>query len=76
MTSCAGNIPPLQCVTRVYSLGLLSETPTDHRLPVRVDLEVQGLGRWQRDLSVYLPTKEQMDKRAQRLAEGPSLRSD
>jgi len=66
---------PLRFVTRVYSLGLLSQTPNDNRLLVRVDLEVQGLGRWQRDLSVCLPTKEQMDKHAQQLAERPSLRS-
>jgi hypothetical protein len=60
---------PLRCVTRVHGLDLLSETPKDNRLPVRVDFEVQGLGRWQRDLSVYMPTREQMDKRAQQLAE-------
>jgi hypothetical protein len=66
---------PLRCVARVHSLELLSETPKDTRLPVRVDFEVQGLGRWQRDLSVYMPTREQMDKRAQQLAERPSLRS-
>jgi len=66
---------PLQCVTRVHSLEMLSETPKDNRLPVRVNFEVQGLGGWQRDLSVYLPTKEQMDQRAQQLAERPSLRS-
>ena len=59
---------PLRCVTRVNSLELLAETPTENRLPVRLDLEVQGVGRWQRDLSVYLPTKEQMEKRAQLMA--------
>ena len=60
---------PLRCVTRVHSLELLSETPKDNRLAVRVDLEVQGFGRWQHDVSVYMPTSEQMDKRAQQLAE-------
>ena len=64
---------PLQCVTRVHSLELLSETPKDNRLPVRVDLEVQGFGRWQRDLSVYLPTREQMDERAQLLGGNPTF---
>jgi len=58
---------PLRCVTRVHGLELLSEAPTENRLPVRVDLEVQGFGRWQRDLSIYMPTKDQMDKRAQLL---------
>jgi hypothetical protein len=66
---------PLRCVTRVHSFELLSETPKDNRLPVRVNLEIQGLGPWQRDLSVYLPTKEQMDKRAQQLAERASVAS-
>jgi hypothetical protein len=64
---------PLRCVARVHSLELLSETPNENRLPVRVDLEVQGFGRWQRDLSVYLPTKEQMDKRSQLLGVNPTL---
>jgi len=38
---------------------------------VRVDLEVQGLGRWQHDLSIYMPTKEQMIERARLLASRP-----
>jgi hypothetical protein len=59
---------PLRCVNRVRRFELLSETPKDNRLPVRVDLEVQGVGRWQRDLLIYMPTKEQMDMRAQVLA--------
>ena len=54
---------PLQCVTRVRSFELLSETPKDNRLPVRVDFDVHGVGRWQRDLSIYIPTKVQMDTR-------------
>jgi hypothetical protein len=63
----------LQCVTRVHGFELLSETPVDHRLPVRVDLEVQGVGRWQKDLSVFVPTKEQMDTRAELQAERSRL---
>ena len=66
---------PLRCVTRVYSFELLSEIPKENRLPVRVDFEVQGLGRWQRDLPVYLPTKEQMDERSRLLAGRPTLSS-
>lgn len=60
---------PLQCVTRVRSVELLSEIVKDHRLPVRVDFEVQGIGRWQRDLSVYMPTRDQMDKRTKLLGQ-------
>lgn len=55
---------PLQCVTRVRGFELLSGTPVKYRLPVRVDFDVQGVGRWQRELSVYMPTKEQMEKQA------------
>lgn len=59
---------PLRCVTRVHSFELLSDIPTDNRLPVRVDFDVQGLGRWQRELSIYMPTNEQMEERARLLA--------
>jgi hypothetical protein len=64
---------PLQCVTRVRSVELLSETVKDNRLPVRVDFDVQGVGQWQRDISVYMPTSEQMAERAQLLAERSPL---
>ena len=64
---------PLQCVARVHRIELLSETAKNNRLPVRVDLELQGVGRWQRDLSIYMPTKEQMDERARLLAERSTL---
>jgi hypothetical protein len=62
---------PLQCVTRVRSVELLSEIPKDDRLPVRVDLDVQGVGKWQHNISVYMPTQEQMAKRAQMLTRVP-----
>jgi hypothetical protein len=66
---------PLQCVTRVNNIELLSEALTNNRLPVRVDFIVQGIGRWQRDLSVYMPTKEQMaSQAAQRARIAPLLR--
>jgi len=67
---------PLRCVTRVHSFELLSETPKENRLPVRVDFDVQGLGCWQHDLSIYMPTKEQMEERARLLAERPDLTTD
>jgi len=60
---------PLRCVTRVLGLELLAESSKDNRLPVRIDFDVQGVGRWQHDLSIYMPTKEQMAKRAQLLAQ-------
>jgi hypothetical protein len=51
---------PLQCVTRVRNVDLLADMPTKNRLPVRVDFNVQGVGPWTCELSVYVPTAEQM----------------
>lgn len=51
---------PLRCVTRVHSVELLSETPENNRLPLRVDLDVQGVGRWTHELPIYMPTRVQM----------------
>ncbi len=64
---------PLQCVTRVRSVEVLADAPTKNRLPVRVDLEVQGLGPWTRELSVYVPTADQMAGRAKMRAGMPWL---
>ena len=65
---------PLQCVTRVRNVELLADMPTKNRLPVRVDLDVQGVGPWTRELSVYVPTAEQMAERAKMLAGSRGLR--
>lgn len=65
---------PLRCVNRVRGIELLAEAPTNNRLPVRVDFEVQGLGQWEHELSVYIPTREQMTARAQLIAETEHLR--
>jgi hypothetical protein len=64
---------PLQCVTRVRNVKLLADTPAQNRLPVRLDFEVQGVGPWQRELSIYMPTAEQMAERAKMLASMPWL---
>jgi hypothetical protein len=64
---------PLRCVTRVRSVKVLADTPTNNRLPVHIDLEVQGLGPWTRELSIYMPTAEQMAERAKMLADTPWL---
>jgi phage baseplate assembly protein W len=53
---------PLRCVTHVRGLEVLSDTPVKQRIPMRIELEVQGLGRWQRDVRVFIPTQEQMEK--------------
>jgi hypothetical protein len=63
----------LQCIKRVHGFELLSEVPVDHRLPVRVAFDVVGVGRWQRDLSIYMPTREQMNRQAKLRAETAPL---
>lgn len=50
-----GQYTPLQCVERVFGIEILASTPTNNWLPIRVDLDVKGLGRWQRELSVCVP---------------------
>jgi hypothetical protein len=46
---------PLQCVERVYGIEILPNAPTNNWLPIRVDLDVKAVGRWQHDLSVCIP---------------------
>lgn len=77
-SSSNGARTPLQCVTRVYDVVLLSKLATQNRLPIRLDFEVQGYGRWQREVSIYMPTEEQMIEVKQRLEAYPysALRSD
>ncbi|VVD79534.1 hypothetical protein PEP31012_01020 [Pandoraea eparura] len=57
---------PLQCVTRVHTVELLSDQPSANRLPVRLRLDVNGLGTWERELRIYMPTAEQMAEIANR----------
>jgi hypothetical protein len=58
---------PLGCVIRVHSVKLLSEIPQDHKLPIRVSLDVLGVGQWQNDLSIYLLTMEELAQRSERI---------
>jgi hypothetical protein len=60
---------PLLCVTRVRNVDLLADMPTKNRLPVRVEFDVQGVGLWTRELSIYVPTAEQMAERGRRWRE-------
>jgi hypothetical protein len=46
---------PLLCVERVFGIEILADAPTNSWLPIRVDLDIKGVGRWQHDLSVHVP---------------------
>lgn len=59
---------PLQCVTRVHTVELLSDKPVANRLSVRLILDVNGLGTWERKIRVYMPTAEQMAEIGSRFA--------
>jgi hypothetical protein len=58
---------PLLCVDRVRDVEVLAEGPANQRLPVRIVLDVNGVGRWQHDISIFIHTDEQLGKVAQRI---------
>jgi hypothetical protein len=51
---------PLQCVERVRAVEALADAPENQWLPVRVDFDVRGVGRWQRELSICVPSAESL----------------
>jgi phage baseplate assembly protein W len=51
---------PLQCVERVRSIEALADAPENQWLPVRIDLDIRGVGRWQRELSICIPSAESL----------------
>jgi hypothetical protein len=64
---------PLQCVTRVLDVELLEDEPVGHRLQLRVAFNVNGFGRWEQQVFIYMPTAEQMAARARLIAKSPWL---
>jgi hypothetical protein len=53
---------PLQCIERVWKAEVVSDAkivtkPAGRWVPIRVDLEVNGVGRWTRELSVLILDK-------------------
>ena len=62
---------PLLCVERVHGIEVLADAPTKNWLPVRVDLDVKGVGRWQRDLSVCVPQERVNRPSIDELLAGP-----
>lgn len=44
---------PLMCVERVVRVSVIGQL-TDRRLPIRLDLEVAGVGAWSRDIAVHV----------------------
>ena len=48
---------PLQTVERVHSIEVIGTKSSKNWLPVRVDLDVNGVGRWQADFSILIPSE-------------------
>jgi hypothetical protein len=63
---------PLLCVDRVHGIEVLADAPSNNWLPVRVDLDVKGVGRWQRELSVCVPQEPVKQPSLDELLAGPS----
>ncbi len=51
---------PLRCVERVRSIEALADAPEDQWLPVRLDFVVCGVGSWQQELSICIPSAESL----------------
>ncbi|HDR9087464.1 TPA: hypothetical protein QDB10_003381, partial [Burkholderia vietnamiensis] len=47
--------PPLLCVERVWALKLLADEPVEKRIPLRLDLEIKGLGRREHEVPLLMP---------------------
>lgn len=63
---------PLLCVEQVFGVEVLADAPTNKWLPIRVDLSVKGVGRWQHDLSVCIPPEPMRWPSFDDLLAGPS----
>jgi len=63
---------PLQCVERVLGIEILASAPTKGWLPIRVDLDIKGVGRWQHELSVCVPLEPIRRRSFDDLLAGPS----
>ena len=55
----------LRCVDLVREVEVLADSPTKQRLPVRVALDVHGVGRWQHDISIFILNDEQLKRVAE-----------
>lgn len=45
---------PFECVEGVGDVVVLAETPVNRRIPIRLDLDVRGVGRWTKDVMVFV----------------------
>lgn len=54
-------LTPMAGVNRINSVDVLSFELVDHRLAISVDLELEGIGNWKGNLSVFISTVEELE---------------
>jgi hypothetical protein len=47
-------------------IEVLADAPTNQRLPIRITLDVHGVGRWQHDIPIFIHADEQLKTIAER----------
>lgn len=58
-----GASTPFRAVEAVHAVEVLGEA-VNRRLPVRVDLEINGVGRWIRELMIFVPSTAREEEQA------------
>lgn len=50
----SGIYTPLKCVNRVVQITLSDITPVGNRMPISFSFEVEGIGAWTKELSIFI----------------------
>lgn len=53
---------PLHCVERVWGVDVLSDEVVKRRLPMRMDFDVNGVGRWQCEVAILVELTRMGDR--------------
>ena len=51
---------PMACVNRINRVEIPSFELTDHRLPISVDIELEGIGNWNGTLLVFISSSDEL----------------
>lgn len=54
------NPTPLSCVNRILNVTVPAFNLNDQKLAIDVEFDIEGLGRWSRQLKILVPTPEQL----------------
>ncbi len=50
----------MACVNRINRVEIPSFELTDHRLPISVDIELEGIGNWNGTLLVFISSSDEL----------------